>query len=208
MTAVEMKYKFDMKLRDLLGALNHPFTTQEINRFLNEAQLDICQQYADKFEIDENARQVLSVYVKPFIHTTFTTDAYSNVNGVYAETIPANLLTVVNELVNDTVRVKPITHDEYAIATRNPFKAPYSELVWRMDRNDQRELITDGTLVITKYSGDYLVLPDDIDIDNGIDCKLTHQVHENILERGIEIALTVIKRTLSLTGNDKGSKEK
>jgi hypothetical protein len=205
MTAVEMKYKFDMKLRDLLGALNHPFTTQEINRFLNEAQLDICQQYADKYEIDENARQVLSVYTKPFSYTSFTTDTTNHTNGVYTDTLPSDLLTTVSELVNGSLRVKPITHDEYSQSIRNPFKVPYSELVWRMDRDDKRELITDGTVAITKYSGDYVTLPDDIDIDNGVDCKLTSQVHENVVDRAIEITLNVINRTSQII-NPKSNK--
>ena len=66
MTSAEMKYRFDIKMRDVLKAVNHPFTTQDINRFLNEAQLNLVKRYADIFERDEDARKILSVLVKPF----------------------------------------------------------------------------------------------------------------------------------------------
>lgn len=202
MRAVEMKYKFDMKMRDLLHALNHPFTTHEINRFINEAQLNICRRYADQYEKDENVRQIMSVLVKPFKVTTFTTDTNNFTNGVYADAnsqmLNLDCLSIANELVNNTIKVKPTTHDEYSVNKDNPFKKPYSKLVWRIDRKDLKELITDGTFTITKYSGDYIDYPADIDIDNDVDCILTAQIHEDIVNEAVAIALNVINRTAQM----------
>jgi len=194
MTAVEMKYKFDIKMRDLLRALNHPFTTSEINRFLNEAQLDICKKYIKGFELDENSRQILSVLVKPFSCVVFSTDSSNHINGRYAE-ISGNILAIVSELVNDSIKVKPVTHDEYSTSIVNPFKVPYSNLVWRMDRNDLRELITDGVVQITKYSGDYIEYPQNINIDTGVNCILPSQIHEDIIDSAVLIAFNIINRT-------------
>lgn len=205
MRAVDMKYKFDIKLRGLLGALNHPFTTNEINRFINESQLAIVREYADDFEKDENVRQTLSVLTQRYITTTFTTDQTTLPYSYYV-TLPSDILSIVSELVNDHIRVKPITHDEYSVNVHNPFKEPSSTLVWRLDIDDKRELITDGSLTLAKYTVDYVTLPPDIDIDAGVDCVLTPQIHEDIVNRAVALAFEVISKTAQVI-NPKQTKE-
>lgn len=194
--ALDMKYRFDIKMRELLKSLNHPFNTNEINRLLNEAQLRLVKEYARYFDRNEDVRKLLSVLVKQFVATTFDTD-YTHPNGMHV-VLPPQVLNVVSETVNNstTIKIKPMSHDEYIVNINNPFKKPDANTVWRIDRMDAQELITDGTVVINSYECDYIIMPPSIDIDNNIACVLQDQVHEEIIDEAIRIALSIINRSL------------
>lgn len=195
MTALEMKYKFDIKMRELLNSLNHPFNTNEINRLLNEAQLKIVREYSDFFDRNEDVRKILSVLVKPYTTSTISTSTtYPN---AYYVNLP-DLLNVVAERVNNSndIKIKPFSHDEYIVNINCPFKKPDANNVWRIDMEDHQELITDGTVTVTSYQCSYIGMPPDIDIDNGIDCVLQSQIHEDIINSAIQIALSIIQRSL------------
>lgn len=195
MTALEMKYKFDIKMRQLLKSLNHPFSTSEVNRLLNESQLKIVRAYSDMFDRNEDVRKILSVLVNSYSTTTLASSV-AHPNSVLVA-LP-DLLNVVSETVNESnnIKIKPMSHDEYIVNINNPFKQPDTNNVWRLDSNDSQELITDGTLVITSYRCSYIGMPPDIDIDNDIDCVLQSQIHEDIVDRAIRLALTIINRSL------------
>lgn len=196
MTALEMKYKFDIKMRELLKSLNHPFNTSEVNRLLNESQLKLVRQYAEFYDRNEDVKKLLSVLTLPFETSTFET-ANVHTNGKLI-TLPTDCLNVVAEQVNhsNTIKIKPMSHDEYIVNIKNPFKMPDSANVWRLDRMDKQELIPDSTVQITSYQCDYITMPPDIDIDNGIDCVLQPQIHEDIIDGAIRIALDIINRQL------------
>ena len=204
MTALEMKYEFDIKLRDILKALNHPFTTHEVSRLMNKSQLALVREYAKYFEQNEEFRKVLSPLVTPYTVTLFVTDAENHTNGAYVR-MPEDLIKVVAELVNGSIAVKPVSLDEYSSNITNPFKKPSSALVWRLDRNDKHELITDGTVTLTSYSMDYIDYPPDIDVDNSIDCVLAGAVHDDIVEGAIKSALIILSRKAQMfnTKSDK-----
>lgn len=195
MTALEMKYKFDIKMRELLGSLNHPFNTNEINRLLNESQLKIVREYSDYFDRNEDVRKLLSVLVDNY--STSTILPSSTHPNAYVVSLP-DLLNVVSEMVNNSndIKVKPFSHDEYIVNINNPFKKPDTNNVWRVDMQDKQILVTDGTLTITSYSCNYIGMPPDIDIDNNVDCVLQSQIHEDIINGAIKIALDIINRRL------------
>jgi len=199
MTALEMKYEFDIKLRDVLDVLGEPFTTNEVSRMLNESQLKMVKEYARFFEKNEEVRKVLGVLVEPYSTTTFTNDTTNHTNGKYV-TLPTDYIRTVSEQVNssNSIRVKPVTLDEYITNIGNPHKMPYSGLVWRLDRDGKHELITDGTVTLTAYAMDYVKLPPDIDIDNSIDSVLSDTVHEDIIDGAIRIALVILGRKTQL----------
>jgi hypothetical protein len=200
MTALEMKYKFDIKMRELLKALNHPFTTSEINRLLNEAQLKIVLDYYKHYEQSEEIRKILSALVTPYTTSTFAAGTHEN---GYLVTLPTDLVDVLEESVNNILKVKVMTLDEYTINIRNPFKKPFTDtsdstvpgLVWRLDVQDTHELITDGVTQLGHYDINYLKYPPDIDIDNSVDCVLNASIHEDIINLAIQIALEIIART-------------
>jgi len=196
MTAVEMKYKFDIKMRELLKALNHPFNTNEINRLFNEAQLKIVREYADFFDRNEDVRKILSCLVYPYSTSTLAAST-AHTNG-FLVTLPTDTLNVVSERVNDSsdIKIKPMSFDEYIVNINNPFKKPDANNVWRLDLLDSQELITDGVVILTSYQCNYIKMPPDIDIDNNVDCILQEQIHEDIVNEAIRIALSIINTTL------------
>jgi hypothetical protein len=196
MTANELKYEFDIRLREVLKALNIPFTTNEINRFFNEAQLNITLELAKQFEKSEEIRKALSNLVVPLTPVVSLAQSTNHPNGRYV-TLATNILKVVEERANVSIHVKPVTLDQYIISTDNPFKQPSAELFWRLDIGGKHELITDGT-VITSYNMVYLKYPQDIDIDNSITSELAETVHNTLVNEAVNIAKNVIMSQLSL----------
>lgn len=202
MTALEMKYKFDIKMRELLKSLNHPFNTVEINRIFNEAQLKIVRQYADYFDRNEDVRKILSVLVEAVEVTSFAVGDTCHPNGKLV-TLASDNINVVSERVNNSndIKIKPMSHDEYIVNIKNPFKQPDANNVWRIDRLNAQELITDGIVTIESYQYDYIKIPPDINIDTETDCVLPAQIHEDIIDLAIRLALDIINRKLQTNKN-------
>lgn len=113
------------------------------------------------------------------------------------------------------IKVVPKTHDEYNIQIDNPFKKPSSKVTWRLDfysqtgNNKNVELISPYD--ISKYRIRYVKYPEPIiltdlltafpgeslSIDNVAleqTCKLDVEIHREILDRAVEIALSDLKQ--------------
>ena len=99
------------------------------------------------------------------------------------------------------IKVKPITHDEYNLNVENPFRRPYSELIWRLDYYStqtaipqlRHELIDDSGYTILRYRIRYLKKPIDIIVDtqtplNMVNCELISTMHDEIIIRTVEMA--------------------
>lgn len=118
-------------------------------------------------------------------------------------------------LNGNQIKVVPKTHDEYNIQIDNPFKKPSKKITWRLDfysqtgNNKNVELISPYT--ISKYRMRYVKYPEPIiltDLLNAfpgeslsIDsvaleqtCKLDVEIHREILDRAVELALTDLKQ--------------
>lgn len=61
--------------------------------------------------------------------------------------------------IDDTILVKPITHDQYWKNINNPFKQPNREVAWRLNYIDGHEIIPDSTYVIDTYTIRYIKYP-------------------------------------------------
>jgi hypothetical protein len=111
---------------------------------------------------------------------------------------------------NKKVSVTPSTHDEFNLDKHNPFKKPYKKKVIRMDYNTENldykivELINPYN--IKEYKIRYVKEPSPIILVNFNDvfpgeglsidsinikteCKLNHMIHDEILDRAVELAL-------------------
>ena len=125
-------------------------------------------------------------------------------------------LISTDSCINGTyANVVPKTHDEYNIQKNNPFKRPDKSTVWRLDfhtlstGNANVELLT-SEKGISEYKVRYLKYPEPIILTNlnetfggeglSIDgktneqtCKLGENIHREILDRAVEIALADYK---------------
>lgn len=217
MTAQEMQYHFELKLNQF-NTLDKVFTSTDIAVFLNLAQDNLIndrysKKYGDPssfFESDEKNRMELGSLIKNHVSTVFVTaDAALHPNGVFLN-IPSDYLyslkemCVVNytncnsDVVTGSAKVQPVRHDEYAMNIDNPFGKPYNKLVWRMDYGatgaKRHELIHAAGQAISSYTLRYLRKPVAIDINNGVDCELHTSLHEEIVDRAIQIALATISQ--------------
>ena len=122
--------------------------------------------------------------------------------------------------ITKEVPIKPVTHDQYIANINNPFKKPYSNLIWRMDysRKDyasgdveneedetavdysrkRTELIIPQGYDIAEYRVRYLQFPPDIVVDeydptNQRHCVLDEVVHELIVDEAVKIAKASVK---------------
>jgi len=213
MTAEEMQYNFELKLHTI-SSMDKPFESYDINQFLNKAQDDLVEErYSardgdrrEAFEKDEKVRAELAELIQNTAISSFDSlDSALHTNGAFVD-IPNDFLYSLkeecrvyynncnNETAYNDTRVKPVAHDEYNMNINNAYKAPYNELVWRLDYNSttgdmkRHELITDGTYTITSYKLRYLRRPTRINILDGSDCELNSSLHEEIIDRAIQFA--------------------
>jgi len=222
MTANEMQYNFELKMNTLYS-LKKPFTSYDINQFLNEAQDSIVEGHysardgdrREHFESDEKLRMELAELITNHSVQSVSFDTSNSAlhaNGAFV-TVPNDFLYSLREECNivytdcnddttsNTVRVKPITHDEYIMNIDNPFKKPYNELIWRMDYGSptadtkRHELITDGDYTIQTYKLRYLRRPGRINILDGSDCELNVSLHEEIVNRAVRLAMATMPKT-------------
>lgn len=115
------------------------------------------------------------------------------------------------------IKVKPVTHDEFNTQRDNPFKKPGNKVTWRLDMSEQSnnqvvEIISPYNSGATSlsYQMRYLELPtpiilDDLDtvfpsesltidgVNVKTECKLHKELHPEIVDRAIELALADYK---------------
>lgn len=160
------------------------------------------------FEITEARRKELRDLVKGVtLNTPFADQTQVLPNGVFYQ-LPEDCLFVISEEITITsdddcedgtrVMVRPITHDEYAINKRNPFKKPNStDFVWRLDYQDHlHEIITDGTFSVSEYHLRYIkrLQPIIIGVNTvdgvagPLDSELDSILHKRIVDEAVKIA--------------------
>lgn len=211
----DMKQEF-LILYDKITNFDAPgYEDTEISVFLTKGQERVAlslirpeaNQFSEGFENTEIRTKELQELVEG---VTITTPSASQVgvlpNGTFFD-LPANLLFSISEQITTTstiscsnnkrIKVKPITHDEYAINVDNPFKKPSIRRgVWRLAKKGTHELITDGTFTINSYHLRYIrklnpIIIGTNTIDGAIgplDCELNSILHKRIIDEAVKIA--------------------
>lgn len=189
----------------------------EKSSLLTQAQEELITEYytgknpfRESFENTEEIRRVLSELVKSFSTETKAEIADKIDSRSVFFTLPQDIWYIVYEQVvlsdeslgckdGTVARVKPVTHDNYFITNRNPFKRPNSEKVFRLDIKDSVvEIISAYNIqsyfmrYVSKPQPIILVDLDDLTI-NGVstktECELNPVLHRSILQRAVQIAL-------------------
>lgn len=135
-------------------------------------------------------------------------DLRSNTKSI---TLPTNLMMAINEMVEVTrgsaeksviLQVVPIKFDEYSRLMSKPYKRPLKYQAWRLINSDtanKADIVIGPSDVLTKYSIRYIRRPKPIIVSNldgltieGVseasDCELDPILHEEILQRAVELA--------------------
>lgn len=228
-----MKFNWQLKFDSLFEFSAPAYDDRQISWLLTEGQYRVFIDHYDLannktkrgFESNEKRRRDLEQLIKSadvagdFTNITVSSNQDGiHPNGVFYD-LPDDFFLSIEESVlltgsTEEVLVKPVRHNEYRANIRNPYKKPYSSLVWRMDfsRNDhgedggdaytgrtakRTELISDGT-TITDYRVRYLATPPDITCDettpaNQRHCILDETIHRLIVDEAVAIAEAAVK---------------
>ena len=198
----------------------------DIDYYLTEGERRVFENYYKLFETDEKARKVLNNLV---VSTDLDRTNVVNKTGTYPNgefwrlptllaytlkeeaTINLNACEELTINSNDFLRVytKPINLDYYSKNISNPFKKPYSGMVWRLDVSNLdaklHMLVTGGTYRVQIYHLTYLSYPIGISINSGISSSLSEVVHQDIVDEAVKIALETIVTNNKLKQTNNGS---
>lgn len=136
-------------------------------------------------------------------------------NGIFID-LPGGFLYAIEEgaklnILDKESWVKPVKHDEYLANINNPYKKPYTNLIWRMDisredyatgsqaaSNKRTELILPSDTTLEYYRVRYLSVPpaivcDELTPANQIHCILDESLHREIVDEAVAMARASVK---------------
>ena len=173
--------------------------------------------YKEGFESSEKRRIDLKELIVSYTNNNYFTSSKAIHKNSKFFNIPNDVFLIINENVeilnkgcdNERVsNVKPVTHDEFSKQIFNPFKRPNKYISWRLDYSkiDSKnvvEIISEFDIIYKlryiKYRKPIIITdlnlfyPDDnLSIDgytNALDCELNKEIHREIIDRAVELAL-------------------
>lgn len=139
----------------------------------------------------------------------FGTPLFDMRENTKSVTLPSKLMYAINEMVEVTrndkkilLQVIPVKFDEYSRLMCKPYKRPLKYQAWRLTNNDvvnKADIVVGPSDTLTKYTIRYVRRPNPIivsDLDGlsiegkstAIECELDPILHEEILQRAVELA--------------------
>lgn len=215
MTAIEMNIQFDVLWNNLMSNQAPGLNEYEKSVLLTKAQDEVIKNYLNATSVGNTIKtgfdgsQKRQIDFKSLMCTKECEKVDDVLPVIDSRSIvykfPDNVLVVINEtiLTDDSrqLQVIPLTYDEYMRLMCKPFKSPYKHQAWRLINNGNMvELILGANDTIDNYTIRFVKqptpivvadLPDGLSI-NGVsvqtDCVVDESLHENILQRAVEIA--------------------
>ena len=170
---------------------------------------------SDSFEKTESAKRQLDALVKQIVYKGTTkqdTGLHDKFNH-YSFELPEDCWYIVFEQATTiksdkkcdsekVLEVYPVTHDDYHRIVKNPFRGPNTRKALRLDfGKSQVEIVSN--YVLGKYLVRYLSKPSPIvlcdltaegisieGITTPTECKLSELLHQEILDRAVQLAVT------------------
>jgi len=213
MTANELAYTVQIKFDSLYEYAAPAYDDKQLSIILTDAQHEVVESLIPQFESNEFIRRKLEQLIKSGSiansDISLSADQTAKHPNGFIYDLPDGFYIAVEEAATLTggseTTVKPITHDYYNSNIKNPYKQPYSDLIWRMDISrvtdaegtaieasaKRTELITDGT-AITDYRVRYLrelpnIVVDNTDETNQKHCILDSSFHPLIVDEAVKI---------------------
>lgn len=177
--------------------------------------------FLEGFDGNEQRQIDFSMLMKTSTVTTFSASVFDGrTDGVKAITIPSDVLSFVNERLEVTrdgkterLAVIPISYTEYTLKMSKPYKRPLHYQAWRLIDNTSgttrtADLIAGQNDILTKYTARYVKKPrairlisfEGVTLDGGYtaqECELDPILHEDILQRAVELAKAAYTGDLS-----------
>lgn len=201
------KILYDQKTADDVSGLDN----EEIEAWLNLAQRQELEYRYDrligkartKFEGSERARRELANLIKSQTvnSASFDSTADDLHSNAFFVTLSSNYLYGIEERCttdsNGIIKVIPMTHDEYIENIDNPFLEPDDGMAWRLDfgfdtvtGEKKHEIVHSSNVTVNSYTVRYIKRPQKIKISPEQDCELDESLHESIVSRAVNLALS------------------
>ena len=164
---------------------------------------------------DDNAKRQVDFSMLTSVETkssSFGTPLFDTRDNTQSVTLPKELMFAINEMVEVTrtneskpviLQVIPIKFDEYSRLMCKPYKRPLKYQAWRLTNNqlsNKADIIIGPSDILNKYTIRYIRRPKPIIVSNldgltiegegtkKLDCELDPILHEEILQRAVELA--------------------
>ena len=229
MDHIEFSNEFDVLYNNIMSNAAPGLNDYEKSVFLTKGQEEIVKNYSNpkgnKYGegIDDSPkRQVdLSGLIKVAQGTPSTTSPLTFDKRAKVFDLPSDLFIVINEAVSTntgTKQVIPISYAEYTRLMSKPYKEPLKYQAWRIISTSSEkistELIVNSNETIAEYLLRYIRRPAPIitaDLSseygnltiNGIgtisECELNPIIHQEILQRAVELAKAAYESDVKAT---------
>ena len=203
------------------GSGNKVYSKSETKVLTLSSSYNYVKAYdTDGNEVKDSSGNVLYVRNEGTDVSGFSDPLFDTRENTKSITLPSKLMLAINESVEVTrgskskvlLQVIPIKFDEYTRLMSKPYKRPLKYQAWRLINSDtvnKADIIVGPSDILTKYTIRYIRRPNPIilsDLDgltidgkgNTSECELDPILHEEILQRAVELA----KAAWTSTGQD------
>lgn len=226
MTNTEFSDQFDVLYNSIASNQAPGLDDYEKSVFLTKAQEDIIRSYFnakenkvhDGFDSTEKRQIDFSTIMKTASFNTFTPAVIDNRPNSRRVILPNDVMLILNEFIDVTREVNkhrlvviPIDYLEYTRLMSKSYRRPSYNQAWRLIDNDSTsnvaELIVGANDIIFDYTIRYIKKPraiilsplSGVTIDgqtNSQTCELDLNLHQDILQRAVELAKASYSGTL------------
>jgi hypothetical protein len=217
MTTQEFSDQFDVLYNNIASNGAPGLDEYEKSVFLTKAQDEVVKNYfnpksnklQEGYDGSQKRQIDFSTLTRTFTVSNFTSPTFDNRGSSFS--FPANdrIMMIINEKLTVernsnviTLTVVPIRFDEYDRLMSKPFKRPLKNQAWRLINNstpNEAEIIAGYGDQIQTYIARYIRRPKPIILSNlegvqidgeteAMTCELDPIIHEEILQRAVELA--------------------
>lgn len=218
MTNQEFSDQFDVLYNNITSNQAPGLDEYEKSVFLTKAQDDIVKSYfnpklnksRDGFDGNEKRQIDFSMIMRTKSYSSFSNATFDNKANTKSITLDDDIMMFINEFADVTrdgksvrLTVVPLDYREYSRLMSKPYKRPVHYQAWRILDNSNStnvaEIIIGPSDALTKYSIRYVKRPraiilttlDGVTLDgisNEQTCELDPILHQEILQRAVELA--------------------
>lgn len=192
MTNPELKTGFDILYNNITSNQAPGLNEIEMSFFLNKAQEEVLKnhlnakgnKYGEGYD-DSSKRQI------EFAVSTIRTPITNSIEIDFD-----NMFFILNEEVkilrgSDTLwlTVVPLSYKEWDRIKASPYPYPLKKQAWRFINNGKVSIVVQPNDTIKEYIIRYIARPSEIDLSTtDKTCKLPKVIHQEILQRAVELA--------------------
>lgn len=197
MDTAGFKAQFNLLYNNINNNAAPGLSDTEISSFLNKAQNEIVKSHVlgptTTYQLGINQTSKRDVELDSLV----TIVKYSTTSG---DTIHPdgtlwqisnsdyNPLVILSEVANDEYNVVELSYAQFNRFMAGIYKHPKKNQCWKVRHDGNFEIISPVNVTIDKITQVYVRLPQQINIEDEIDCELPEVLHDEIVQRAVELA--------------------